>query len=217
MKIIGICGIKGAGKDTAFDLLKVHFPLIKKVSFAGKLKQVCKEVLGLTEFQITDRRAKEAYLKDPIYLSASVLEEVIEAFGETSNIIYDKHVRPHVGITLDTPRRVLQYVGTEVLRGVRDNIHAYNLLIQLKDSEGTYFITDLRFLDEYQLFSDNFKEDFEVWYINNKKAEMNSLKDLHPSERGFLQIKNKAILVNNNGDLRDFEKTLLTLFKEGVE
>lgn len=212
MKIVGVTGVKGSGKNTTYELLKKHYPDIKEVSLAGKMKQVCMDVLGLTEFQITDRVAKEAPLDDPIYLTAEKVKALYVEFGEGENIDYDTHIRPHIGMTLESPRRVLQYVGTEVLRSVRDNIHSYYLYSNLKDTDGTYFITDLRFFDEYQFFADKFNGEFEAWYINNRKAEMAGSGDLHPSEQGIFQIKPNARLIDNNGTLQDFEKTLLEVF-----
>lgn len=212
MKIVGVTGVKGSGKNTTYELLKRHYPEIKEVSLAGKMKEACKEILGLTEFQITDRVAKEAFLDEPVYLTASALKSIFEAFGEGDNVDYDKHIRPHVGMTLESPRRVLQYIGTEVLRSIRDNIHSYYLYSQIKDSDGTYFITDLRFFDEYQFFADTFENEFEAWYISNRKAEMAGSGDTHPSEQGIVQIKPKALQIDNNGTLDDFEKTLLGVY-----
>lgn len=212
MKIIGVTGVKGSGKNTTYELLKKHNPDIKEISLAGKLKQACKDVLGLTEEQITDRELKEAPLYDPIYLDANKIVELFEAFGEGDNIDYDKHVRPHVGMTLDSPRRTLQYVGTEVLRSIRDNIHSFYLYSQIKGEEGTYFITDLRFFDEYEFFAKKFEDDFQAWYISNSKAEAAGEGDMHPSEQGIFQIKPKALQIENNGTLLDFENTLLGIY-----
>lgn len=212
MKIVGVTGVKGSGKNTTYEILKKHYPEIQEVALAGKLKQVCKDVLGLTEEQITDRILKEAPLDEPVYLSADNVKSIFDAFGEGDNVKYDIHIRPHVGICLESPRRILQYVGTDVLRGIRDNIHSFYLYSQLKDKDGVYFITDLRFFDEYEFFQEKFNGSFEAWYINNRRAEAAGSGDIHPSEMGIYQIKPLALHVDNNGSLDDFEKTLLGVY-----
>ena len=48
MNIIGICGVKGSGKDTACQLLQKHYPEIKQVNKrpANKKLQGCQVLLG---------------------------------------------------------------------------------------------------------------------------------------------------------------------------
>lgn len=213
-KIIGLCGVKSSGKDTTFQILNRHYPEIKSVALAGRLKTACKEVLGLTEEQITDRVLKEAPLETPIYLSEDKLEALYAAFGEAANVDYDKHIRPHIGMSLDSPRRALQYVGTEVLRSIRDNIHSFYLYSQIKDTDGVYFVTDMRFFDEYEFLLEKFGENFEAWYIHSRKAEAAGAGDLHPSEMGIFKIKPHCLKLDNNGTLMDFENLLLELYSK---
>jgi hypothetical protein len=212
MKVIGITGVKGSGKDTAYQLLKRTYPEIKQVSLAGKLKEVCLEIFELSEFELTDRKAKEAYFDVPRVLTEETLLKIYKQFNEARNVNYDKHIRPHIGYVLESPRRILQYVGTEVLRSIRDNIHSFYLYAQIKDTEGVYFITDVRFVDEYEFFKNIEDINFEAWYINNKKAEVAGSGDIHPSEMGIFEIRKDAFHIDNNGTLNDFEKTLLGAF-----
>jgi len=58
MLIVGLCGSKGVGKDTCADYLVSRYGF-HKISFAGPLKQVCRDLFLFTEEQCTDPTRKE--------------------------------------------------------------------------------------------------------------------------------------------------------------
>ena len=68
MKIVGLVGPKGAGKDTVFELLRDMKKSHGKISFAGPLKQICKAVFDLNDLQVNDAFEKERLFKVPMTL-----------------------------------------------------------------------------------------------------------------------------------------------------
>lgn len=58
MKLIGLTGKAGAGKDTLAGLILEHAPGTTR-AFADPLRRAAKEIFGLTDDQMTDRVLKE--------------------------------------------------------------------------------------------------------------------------------------------------------------
>ncbi|WP_010323011.1 hypothetical protein [Marinobacterium stanieri] len=83
MKLIGLTGKAGAGKDTLASLILEHTTGTTR-AFADPMRRAAKEIFGLTDEQMTDRVLKE-------------------------------QVVPYWGMS---PRRILQLLGTESVRGV---------------------------------------------------------------------------------------------------
>lgn len=111
--IIGFVGLIGSGKDTCADIL-VSEGGFKRVSFATTLKDAVSAVFGW------DREALEGNTEE----SRAWREEVDEWWAEK------------LGMPKLTPRWVLQYWGTDVLRkGFHDDIWIASLeskLLQMK-------------------------------------------------------------------------------------
>ena len=59
MKLLGLTGLAGSGKDTLADGL-LHDYEGRKIAFAGPLKEACQTLFVLTDAQLHDRDAKEA-------------------------------------------------------------------------------------------------------------------------------------------------------------
>jgi len=58
IKIIGLAGPAGSGKDTVADYLCERYAL-RKYSFASPLKMACREMFGLTDLQLSDEKKEE--------------------------------------------------------------------------------------------------------------------------------------------------------------
>jgi hypothetical protein len=124
--IIGICGLIGSGKDTAADYL-VNFHEFKRESFAASLKDAAAAVFGW------DREMLEGRTK----ASREWREQVDQWWATRLNI-------PHL-----TPRWVLQYWGTDVLRGhFHDDIWIASVEHKVQQSRDNIVITDCRFPNE---------------------------------------------------------------------
>lgn len=123
--IIGICGFIGSGKDTAADYL-VNFHEFKRESFAATLKDAVSAVFGWDR-EMLEGRTKES-----------------REWRET----VDKWWTTRLGITI-TPRWVLQYWGTDVLRkNFHDDIWIASLENKLRTTKDNVVISDCRFPNE---------------------------------------------------------------------
>ena len=141
-QIVAFAGSKGSGKTTAFLALKNNLENIHESMLANKLKKSVCEVYGFDFSKLDDITYKENQLDIPIELTRDSLIKVADHFG--LDYSYDTHLRKHTGYTCDTLRHLLQYVGTEVLRGINNDIHIKSVVKDFP-KEGLIVITDLRF------------------------------------------------------------------------
>jgi hypothetical protein len=204
---IGFTGVKQAGKSTAFQFIKERFPLVQEVALADKLKNECARVFNLERVNFDAPELKERELEQPVYLDETNIQELLKAFNLTYD--YDKHVRPHMGTILHTPRQVAQYVGTEVLRAVDPDVHCKGPVADLP-AHGVFVVTDMRFHNEYDYFAKNYESNFFPFFINNYAAEAKAAKDSHASERYIFEIAKKCERVDNNGSLEDLRRQILS-------
>lgn len=124
--IIGLVGFIGSGKDTAADYL-VNFHNFRRESYAGVLKDIVATMFGW------DRDLLEGRTKQ----SREWREQV------------DQWWANRLGIPDLTPRWVLQYWGTEVLRsGFHNDIWIAGLENKLRLSQDDIVVSDCRFPNE---------------------------------------------------------------------
>ena len=125
-RIIGICGLIGAGKDTIADYL-VTFHGYRRESFANSLKDAVAQVFGWDRTMLEGRTTQ-----------ARAWREQVDAWwAERLNM-------PNL-----TPRWVLQYWGTEVCRKTfHDDIWIASLENKLRNSKDDIVISDCRFPNE---------------------------------------------------------------------
>ena len=124
--IIGFVGLIGSGKDTVADyLVNVHG--FRRESFAGTLKDAVSAVFGW------DRILLEGRTK----ASREWREQVDLWWAERLHM-------PHL-----TPRWVLQYWGTEVMRkGFHDDIWIASIENKIRNLQDNVVISDCRFPNE---------------------------------------------------------------------
>ena len=123
--IIGICGLIGAGKDTAADYL-VNLHGFRRESFANSLKDAVAQVFGWDRTML-EGRTKQA-----------------REWREQRDEWWSQRLRMDV-----TPRWILQYWGTDVLRkGFHDDIWIASLENKLRNSRDDIVISDCRFPNE---------------------------------------------------------------------
>jgi hypothetical protein len=124
--IVGFVGFIGSGKDTAADYL-VNFHGYRRDSFANTLKDAVACVFGWDR-TLLEGRTKEA---------REWREQVDNWWAERLNM-------PHL-----TPRWVLQYWGTDVLRkGFHDDIWIASLENKMRKTGDNIVISDVRFPNE---------------------------------------------------------------------
>lgn len=124
-QIIGIVGFIGSGKDTVADYL-VNFHGFRRESFANSLKDAVSVVFGWDR-ELLEGRTKQS-----------------REWRETRDEWWSKRLKKDI-----TPRWVLQYWGTEVVRkGFHDDMWVASLENRLRSSTDDIVITDCRFPNE---------------------------------------------------------------------
>jgi dephospho-CoA kinase len=123
--IIGICGLIGAGKDTAADYL-VNFHGFRRDSFAATLKDAVAAVFGWNR-DLLEGRTK----------GAREWREQVDPWWSQ-----------RLGMEI-TPRWILQNWGTEVCRnGFHKDIWIASLENKLRQTKDNVVISDCRFFNE---------------------------------------------------------------------
>lgn len=206
--IIGICGFIGSGKDTAADYL-VNFHEFRRESFAGILKDAVSAVFGW------DREMLEGRTRQ----SREWREQVDTWWANRLDI-------PHL-----TPRWVLQYWGTDILRkGFHDDIWIASLENKLRNSDDNIVISDCRFPNEIKGIKNQggrviwvqrgpLPEWYEYAVSANKGPkhigwalgrEYLSRHQIHSSETSWVGTDFDAV-VDNNGTLDDLYQQIKNL------
>lgn len=208
--IIGLTGNKGAGKTTAFNFIKAKYPDIIELQLAKYLKEVCSIVFETDIKYFEDSHFKELVI-NPAFphfqLTLTSLPLIYELYGlklRTSDF------RKHLNAGFWTPRQVLQYVGTEILREREPTIHIRKMVesIQFQTSQN-YIITDIRFINEYNTLKTMLddKLGFDMIYIQRDEAEAKA--GDHKSESEIKEIAKNAKIVNNNNGLEELKERVL--------
>jgi hypothetical protein len=197
-QIIGIVGFIGSGKDTVADYL-VNFHGYKRESFANSLKDAVSVVFGWDR-ELLEGRTKES-----------------REWRETRDEWWSKRLKRDI-----TPRWVLQYWGTEVVRkGFHDDMWVASLEHRLLNSQNDIVITDCRFPNEIKAIRNAGGRVIRIkrgpepeWYDAAKsvnrgpsrnmswalsKQKMEKL-GVHASETAWVGSKFDAVL-NNDGTL----------------
>ena len=140
MKLIGLAGKAGSGKDYAHKLLKTYYEdkglTTTRLSFASRLKDISTLLFGWDRNLLdNDINYKESMLSD------GFMDPACEMLGMTR-------------------RQFMQKLGSE---GMRDGVHKnfWIICLQLDINAGMYdnfdvgFITDCRFDNEFDFIHDN--------------------------------------------------------------
>lgn len=197
--LYGICGSMGSGKNTVGEILVQNG--FKSLSFASTLKDATAAIFGW------DRDLLEGVTKES------------REFRETVDMFWSEHLERPI-----TPRRVLQEMGTEVMRdSFHQDIWLFSLKRQIKPG-GNYVITDARFKNEIEFIKGLggkivYVERGEkpVWWpyaVDDYTFDHGLMKenypDVHPSEYSWVGA-DFDIVIDNNGTLYDLKNKTLQL------
>lgn len=195
MKIIGICGFIGSGKDTVANIIKKNYEKVVHISFAGALKDIVSVVFGW------DRALLQGDTKE----SREWRERVDEWWSERLGI-------PHL-----TPRFILQQWGTDVLRNHFHKdiwIAAVERKIMSCSPESIIVITDCRFPNEIELIHRLGGEiiwvqrgEMPSWY-NEYMIKGEVPIGIHVSEYVWLNSVFNRI-IKNDGGLDELERAII--------
>lgn len=177
MKLIGIAGKAGSGKDTVARMLEII----------------------LTE---NDESSLIVHFGDPVKRAAA------EVFGVGTVNFYDpklkEEVVPYWGLT---PRRMLQLLGTEAVRGTFGDDHWVKRLMltveALKNHRTYVIVPDVRFESEAAAIRE---AGGHVWHMVRKfDTALSPLAQSHSSEQG-VEFKDGDLQILNNGTLEDLRE-----------
>lgn len=209
--IIAFCGSKESGKSTSAELLKqLVNKTTKELAFAGHLKLVCSQVFQIPILNFLDTKLKESELDSYVQLTSEAIEEIYALF-DIKEYNYDDHIRRHTGKVFDTPRKILQYVGSELLHPIDNLIHV-NFALKNLDPNVITLVTDLRFPQEFDAL--HARKDFLPIYVSNMRAELAAAADSHVSEQGWKTFKDRCVTLDNNGNLTNLTDNLKALIEE---
>lgn len=209
LSVVAFCGSKGAGKSTSSEIFKsmVDVPT-EELALADHLKNVCSEIFEIAPQNFFDQNLKEKELLDYVVLESNHITAVIQNFEfSEEQFTFDEHIRPHVGKVLETPRKLLQYIGTEVLHKLDPLVHV-KIMLSKRSEDKLTLITDLRFPQEFDALMDLCGESFKPAYVQNNAAEAAAESDGHASERGYHLFKHRCHLVDNNSNLANLHKNV---------
>ena len=188
--IYGITGYKRHGKDTLAKLITKYNSDFNIDHFAGKLKEMCINIFNLTPYDIDE--GKELLLKHPINI-----DEYIHLVTTELNINL-----PSLGLVADTPRKLMQYLGTEYVRNNYNNFWIDYLVNKVKDKN--YVISDVRFINEAEAIKQLGGKIIRI--IRPDFAN----KDMHISETEQINIKVDLEIEANTGEF-DYLSSLAKL------
>jgi len=204
MKVIGLTGFAKSGKSTAAQILKELGG--QEVAFAKHLKDVCAVVFEVPRDHFDDQAFKEVPFEKPIIVNRGQIEDILRYF-DVSAIHMPAAVLTHDKTQLKSPRHVAQYVGTEILRSIDQNIHI-NMAFKLNANSTAKFLvcSDMRFDNELRAV--NSQSGLTIG-ISRKKAVPANLQNLHPSEAEIPNLISRSdLIVENEGSIEDLQKTI---------
>lgn len=207
--VIGLVGYKQSGKTSSFQIIRDYFgkDKVQEIMLAGKLKEVCSQVFKIPIEHFENQELKEVAFSYPLSLSPLQIADILE---EYDLVVAEGRVNPHVGKHLSTPRKILQYVGTEVLRSLDSEIHCKVAAKKINDNK-INICTDIRFLNEYDYFENKVECEFYPLYIQRKQVENQG--DTHASEKDILEIAKSCFLINSNETLVELKESLVDFLK----
>lgn len=200
MKIIGLTGFAKSGKSTAAEVLKSLGG--QELAFAKHLKDVSSIVFGVPRDHFDDQAFKEKRFNfnrlltpNDVIVTPYDIEQILSYFEVPSRFFPDSILK-HNKVVLTTPRHVAQYVGTEILRSIDQDIHI-KMAFKLNESSNAEFLvcSDVRFDNELKAVQNSGGVIFGIW---RESIVPKDLKNLHPSEKEIPDLVKRADHVFHN-------------------
>lgn len=201
--IICLSGSKRVGKDVTADVL-VSKHNFQKISLADPIRELCREVFGITITTFTDDNLKEKPFVRPYILEEHNIDDIAMYVEDNWNMgISDgtlSDMRKLEGKELLHPRHILQFVGTELLRNNIDK----NIFLKLADKKidattRNVVITDCRFSNEREWFK---KQGAVLCLV---KRPVVRYIDMHMSENDLGKEEDYDVIMTNDGTLSGFK------------
>ncbi|MEK2647484.1 hypothetical protein [Bdellovibrio sp. BCCA] len=191
LMVVGLVALKESGKSTFFNVAQSLYP-VQEIMLAGRLKQACSVAFGvpLNHFDDQNFKEKPAIFENPgpdaDLLTEERLRVILQIFGYPDEESFQK-TKHTIGNRLPTPRRMAQFVGTEVMRDCIDPDIHIKKAIEKMDQFKINIVTDIRFANELGWFK-NGEYDFTSVHILRPDKTPQDLESAHPSEKNVLEV-----------------------------
>jgi hypothetical protein len=202
-----MAGQMGSGKDTSADHLVKHHGFTK-LAFADNLKEMAMSVFSLTREQCYGEKEKFEMFDTPIQLTEAHVDSILAWVVHRNLFAVSREqvvkICGLIGTTFLTPRHILQFLGTEILREcIREDYHT-EVLIKLIRSQGLekVVISDCRFPNE--------KEKVKEWggktiIVTGRNTTQNAdaSQKAHASETSLGDVSGYDYHIENTGTLEE--------------
>lgn len=201
--IISLSGLKRVGKDSAADVLINNYNF-DKISLADPIRELASKIFDIPISTFTSDELKEQLFTYPIILDEAYLGHIIEIVENDWGFIVDEVAKTgmmkQLGAQFIHPRRILQTVGTDV---IRNNIDL-DIFLKLADkkidnTDSNIVISDVRFSNERNWFK---KKGGILCLV--KRPDMES-DDIHASENDLGDDKDYDTIMINDSTLGRFK------------
>jgi len=189
--VLGLNGPAGAGKDTVADYLVSKHGWTEKLSFAGNLKEMCKAIFYLSDYDVYDQEGKQTNFPEPRIFTGGNLGSIMYWMANTHaksplKVGSKERVRSLIGTEFINPRHILQFVGTEICRELVPTYHVDVLIMKVKENPtGRFIISDTRFPNEGDLVLDDLGG--MVVYLDRLNPSAENINKKHASETALLE------------------------------
>lgn len=212
MKVIGLMGSKGAGKDHFFKVADHYFGgECARFAFADRLRTEVVEAFDLPNANILINPS----MKEKSFNMLALANCKDKAFVE----VFMKAKGPVPLFEPRSPREIQQIWGTEYRRSQNDNYWVRflepEIAKQIANGTKYLFITDVRFDNEIETV----RAVGELVAIRNINAESKVTPESHISERRWMECTNRVNIFNPYPSYPgDFDKSILHYLKrlEGI-
>ena len=203
---IGLVGLKQSGKTTAFKVIKSAIPDATEVMLADRLKEACSKATGIERKFFELQEYKEVPFVPELELSEEILSTIAQVFEIESS---HPEFANHLGKLMKSPRHMLQYVGTDILRQIDDEIHLKTAEMNSK-GDGVFVVTDIRFPNEFEYFMK--KPLLLPIFVRRDELLSGVIVDQLPaSERYVVELGKRCIEANNNGSMDQFRALITSI------
>lgn len=211
--IIGIGGAKRSGKNTCASYLVDKYGFTE-LAFAGPLKQLCEETFILGSEYFNDQELKEKPLWQPITISLDDVMYMRSALNDRYDVeITGDHALAMANLAngkkFNTPREILQFVGTELVRNCVDRDYWIKAMTNDVRGHARVVVTDCRFPNERQLI-----RDLGGHLIRTDRSGL-ATGDTHASETLLGDESEYDLVLKNDGTIAELHRTLENWYLNG--
>lgn len=200
--IICLSGKSASGKDTVADVLVRNFRYVK-VAFADGLRDLVCQTFDLPRELFIDRDKKEAKFLYPIRLDEEHISHILNHIENQWSIPVSEGSKNKmlllVGNEMETPRKMLQFIGSELVRDCISEDFWINLVDKKIDNLADVVITDARLSNE----RDFARNKNALMCLINRPTLKNE--DSHRAENDLGNESDYQIVMNNDDSLSRFQ------------